>query len=302
MSLRPSRAPRSRLDIALAAGLRVLDIGAGGGADDDADNGKRALEDGDQGDASKRLHVLTEDESKMQTFMADLMEARQKSSTRERVLAMLRAVELHVLQPATISKCNTQLRLQYNDGPCERRRTLLACANGDVKATKFQTWTCTEAQIELKTRGGCTLSVMGLTWHDTKIEVASMTPVGQRRKNYHKILRAVAMIFGYGENMDISAEVINNISAYSWLRYFSTQVTFMHDVPGGTFVDSKSFSEPLDAENANHFSKDAEFYKTNIAYFVVKSDDQNYMRAVNLLVNAAIACADAAAPRPKEAS
>tara|TARA_B100001109_G_scaffold255299_1_gene257654 strand:+ start:1159 stop:2016 length:858 start_codon:yes stop_codon:yes gene_type:complete len=284
MSLRPPRAPPSRLEIALAAGLRALDIGAG----------KRALEDGEQEDPSKRPHVSPE------AFIRDVRRLRDESTPSEMRPALLRAVERHVLQPAN-RNCRNQLALKYNDTKWEERDPLLGCPSGDAKAKnnfEYEGWPHYPAQIELRTKGGCTLSVIGIGDVEDDITfgcgpaitIASVTPAGQQGKGYNTLLRAVVVLIGCMENKNIYAHTTNYLSAYTLLRHFSVEIECTRVDPDDYRQESQEYYEfdtPRDPKEA----EDLSYSTTGV---LVKHNDENLHRAVNLLINAAVRCAEAA--------
>ena len=286
MSLRPPRAPPSRLEIALAAGLRVLDIGV--------DDRKRALEGGGQGHPNKRPHVSPE------AFIRDVRRVRDESTSFRMRPNLLRVVEQYVLQPAN-TICENQLSLRYNNTNQEERGRLLGCPSGNAEADDkfdYDNWEHYDAQIELRTEDGCTLSVIGLDDDENDeafkcgpaITIASVTPEGQQGKGYNTLLRAVVVVIGCMENRNIYAHTTNHVSAYTLLRHFAAETEC-------TLVDPNNWREEYQEYHEFHTPQDpqkAEDLSWSTTGVLVKHSDENLQRAAELIVNAAVRCAEPA--------
>jgi hypothetical protein len=265
MSLRLPRAPPSRLDLVLAAGLRALDIAA-----------KRSnRESGPAPPAAKRSNRES-GPAQPNKHIEDFQQALLRSA-RDRA-ALIRVIEIHVLEPASIV-CENPLKLRYNPSPS--RENLIACPSGESgeNGGKFSRYRA-EAEIELFTKSGGVLSVIGISpaFDDALLEIVSKTPDSQKRKGYDELLWAVAVIVAHVEEKAISSNVCNWVSAYILLRNFSAQVVYEKDV--------KTFDRPLGNKEAIRAAKAAHFVE-------VFGDDENYERAQELLMETAVLCAEA---------
>tara|TARA_B100001109_G_scaffold66317_2_gene54087 strand:- start:5125 stop:5964 length:840 start_codon:yes stop_codon:yes gene_type:complete len=276
MSLRLPRAPPSRLDLVLAAGLRALDIG-GAPKRSDPEPGPEQP-NGAQPDAAQRSvrqkRVLTETDRRIKAFREALL-----SSAPNGRPGLLRVIEIHVLKPAS-RDCKDPLKLRYNSSPS--RKNLIACPSGESgeNGGEFSRYHA-EAEIELFTESGGVLSVIGISpvaFDDEVLEIFSATPDSQKRKGYNTLLRAVAVIVACVEGKSVFSNVCNWVSAYILLRNFSAMVVYEEN--------AETFVKPLTHDEAIRVAKAAHFVE-------VFGSNDNCVRAQRLLMEAAVLCAEA---------
>tara|TARA_Y100000389_G_C17357126_1_gene461729 strand:+ start:47 stop:919 length:873 start_codon:yes stop_codon:yes gene_type:complete len=287
MSLRLPRAPPSRLDLVLAAGLRALDIGAPKRSDPESGPEQP---NGAQPDAAqprvRQKPVLTETDRRIKAFQQALL----RSAPNDRP-GLLRVIERHVLEPAS-SDCRGPLKLRYDDSPYDSpsRKNLIACPSGESGENGGEVINRypAEAEIQLYTEPGGVLSVIGISqsqFDAQHLEIFSETPDSQRNKGYNKLLRAVAVIVACVEEQSVQSAVCNWVSAYILLRNFAAQVVYKKSFFRAT-AGVKTFDQPLTPDEATRAAKAAHFVK-------VFGSDDNFLRAQRLLIEAAVLCAEA---------